>query len=235
MLMRQGPFFPCLVPPSEPTNSSVDVWAICTQHARRETESKLLWRLGVCIISHPQKEKKIKCGGGGSSSEPAEPDGVIVIHLKIKWAVWGFRSKGGKLRAYKISLGLHCRKGAHYFPNWQACRKQKKEKERKKEKVLCVWGMLLQNRYLCATNFCLRTPKKKEKDPTPPPEQKQRNQGHLRTACQLLFFLAILCSMCAGKARISTTTNNHFLRLSEHIQLHFRRQICTVMTARWFF
>lgn len=42
MLMRQGPFFPCLVPPSEPTNSSVDVWAICTQHARRETESKLL-------------------------------------------------------------------------------------------------------------------------------------------------------------------------------------------------
>lgn len=131
---------------------------------------------------------------------------------------------------YKISLGLHCRKGAHYFPNWQACGKQKKRNKGKKKKCFvfeaccCRTDISVQQTSVCVL-------RKKEKYP-PPPEQKQRNQGHLRTACQLLFFLAILRSMCAGKARISTTNNNHFLRLSEHIQLHFRRQICTVMTAR---
>lgn len=41
MLMRQGPFF-CSLPPSEPTGSTVDVWAICTRHARRATERELL-------------------------------------------------------------------------------------------------------------------------------------------------------------------------------------------------
>lgn len=41
MLMRQGPFF-YSVPPSEPTRSTVDVWAICAQHARRATERELL-------------------------------------------------------------------------------------------------------------------------------------------------------------------------------------------------
>lgn len=32
----------CSVPPSEPTSSTGDVWAICTQHARRATERELL-------------------------------------------------------------------------------------------------------------------------------------------------------------------------------------------------
>lgn len=40
MLMRQEPFLFSF--PSEPTSSTVDVWAICTQHARRATERELL-------------------------------------------------------------------------------------------------------------------------------------------------------------------------------------------------
>lgn len=141
-----------------------------------------------------------------------------------------FSIKGRKTQCIRFPSDCTAEKEPTIFPTGRLA-ENKKKKQRKKEKVLCVWGMLLQNRYLCATNFCLRTKKKR----TPPPEQKQRNQGHLWTACQLLFFLAILRSMCAGKARITTTNNNHFLRLFEHIQLHFRRQICTVMTARWFF
>lgn len=46
MLMRQGAFFlsppSYLVPQSEPTSSLVDVWAICTQHARRVSEHEAL-------------------------------------------------------------------------------------------------------------------------------------------------------------------------------------------------
>lgn len=132
---------------------------------------------------------------------------------------------------YKISLGLHCRKGAHYFPNWQACGKQKKKRNKGKKKKCFVFEACCCRTDISVQQTSVCVLRKKEKYP-PPPEQKQRNQGHLRTACQLLFFLAILRSMCAGKAHISTTNNNHFLRLSEHIQLHFRRQICTVMTAR---
>lgn len=49
---------------------------------------------------------------------------------------------------------------------------------------------VVESRYLCATNSCLHTPEEKT------------NQGHLRTACTLLFLLAKLCSMCAAEAHI---------------------------------
>lgn len=51
---------------------------------------------------------------------------------------------------YKISLGLHCRKGAHYFPNWQACGKQKKKETKEKRKsALCLRHVAAEQISLC--------------------------------------------------------------------------------------
>lgn len=74
------------------------------------------------------------------------------------------------------------------------------------------------SRYLCATNSRLHTPEEKT------------NQGHLRTACQLLFLLAVLCSMCAVEAHISSTTSSSGTQgISNYV---LAAKICTVTTAR---
>lgn len=54
------------VPQSGPTSSTVDVWAICAQHACRATEHELLWRLAVCVISYAWWENE------DSYSDPAK-------------------------------------------------------------------------------------------------------------------------------------------------------------------
>lgn len=56
------------------------------------------------------------------------------------------------------------------------------------------------------------------------------NQGHLRTACQLLFLLAALSSMCAVEAHISTTSSSSGTQgISNYV---LAAKICTVTTAR---
>lgn len=88
------------------------------------------------------------------------------------------------------------------------------------KKMLCVMRhVVVESRYLCATNSCLHTPEEKT------------NQGHLRTACQLLFLLAILCSMCVVEAHISTTTSSWGSQgISNYI---LAARICMVTTAKW--
>lgn len=110
--------FFCSVPPSEPTSSSVDVWAICTQHARRETESKLLWRLGVCIISHAQKKK-------GAVLQNQQNLMVLVIHLKIKWAVWGFDQREENWEWLRFPLDCTAGKEPNIFPTGRLAKKKK--------------------------------------------------------------------------------------------------------------
>lgn len=98
------------------------------------------------------------------------------------------------------------------FPNGRFAKKINKK--------LCVMRhVVVESRYLCATNSRLHTPEEKT------------NQGHLRTACQLLFLLAILCSMCAVEAHISTTTSSWG---SEGISNYIlAARICMVTTAKW--
>lgn len=56
------------------------------------------------------------------------------------------------------------------------------------------------------------------------------NQGHLRTACQLLFLLAALSGMCAVEAHISTTSSSSGTQgISNYV---LAAKICTVTTAR---
>lgn len=119
-----------------------------------------------------------------------------------------FWSKGRKLRESKISLGLQ--KGSQLYSQMAVLQK----------KILCVMRhVVVESRYLCTTNSRLHTPEEKT------------NQGHLRTACQLLFLLAILCSMCAVEARISTTTSSWGSQgISNYI---LAARICMVTTAKW--
>lgn len=61
-------------------------------------------------------------------------------------------------------------------------------------------------------------------------KQNWTNQGHLRTACQLLFLLAALSSMCAVEAHISTTSSSLGTQgISNYV---LAAKICTVTTAR---
>lgn len=81
--------------------------------------------------------------------------------------------------------------------------------------------------YLSATNSRLRTsyPAKASSK-----KKKRTNQGHLRTACQLLFLLAALSSMCAVEAHISTTSSSSGTQgISNYV---LAAKICTVTTAR---
>lgn len=92
------------------------------------------------------------------------------------------------MKACKISLGLHCRRGANPIPKWQSGKK-----------CFVLWGMLLLRADISVQPppplACLRLSEK-------------TNQGHLRTACQQLFLLAILYWVYAVKESISTTSNS---------------------------
>lgn len=89
-----------------------------------------------------------------------------------------------------------------------------------KKKSLALWGMLLLRAHISATNSCLHTPE-------------ENNQGHISTASQLLFLLAILSSMWDAQVHIRTTTSSWGSQDISNYTL--ADKICMVTTPRWSF